>query len=310
MINFHIPDFSGNWRMNLYIIDLLAKHPEYFYDGVRIASSYGCFPPSLWNGGRTAVGTIEPPMVPFLIKEYNKRGVPVRFTYTNPCVTKEHLSDKFCNYVTKMAENGLNEIIVNVPVLEEYIRKTYPKYPLISSTVKQIENLSQLKAELEKDYKLVVLDYNWNNRFDVLEELPHKDKIELLVNAYCTPACKRRKDHYKFLGNLQIAKSYEAFEPAKIKNKNFLNKEFPCPNMNMCFMDTIDYSTHISAKDIYEKYVPMGYSNFKIEGRLMNAVYILESYMYYLIKPECRDKVRNHTLKDLLVPKAEKRLHG
>ena len=42
MINFHLPDFCGNYRMNLYIADLLKSHPEYFYDGVRIASSYGC----------------------------------------------------------------------------------------------------------------------------------------------------------------------------------------------------------------------------------------------------------------------------
>ena len=71
--------------------------------------------------------------------------------------------------ITRIAENGLNEIIVNVPVLEDYIRKNYPRYPLISSTVKQIEDRDALLAELEKDYKLVVLDYNWNNRFDELE---------------------------------------------------------------------------------------------------------------------------------------------
>ncbi len=299
-IDFHLPDFCGNFRMNLYIIDLLAKHKELFYDDVRIASSYGCFPPALWNGGRTAVGTVEPPFVPYLIKEYNKRGVPIRYTFTNPCITKEHLSDKFCNFITKAAENGLNEIIVNVDFLEEYIRKNYPRYPLISSTVKQIENKQQLLNELEKDYKLVVLDYNWNNRFEELEEMPHKDKIELLVNPYCSPACKRRRDHYKFLGRLQIANSYDTFSPGSNPMKNMLGKEFPCENMNLMFWDTVHYSTHISVKDLYEKYVPMGYSNFKIEGRMMNAVDILESFMYYLIKPEHRDRVRNQALRDLL----------
>ena len=157
-IKFHLPDFCGNYRMNLYIADMLKNHPEYFYDGVKIASSYGCFPPALWNGGRTAIGAVRKEMIPYLIKEYNRRGIPIRYTFTNPLVTKKDLDDPFCNMIAKAAENGFNEIIVNKPVLENYIRKTYPSYPLISSTVKQIENEEELLSELEKDYKLVVLD--------------------------------------------------------------------------------------------------------------------------------------------------------
>ncbi|MBP5580382.1 MAG: hypothetical protein J6X85_01070, partial [Ruminococcus sp.] len=58
--------------------------------------------------------------------------------------------------------------------------------------------------------------------------------------------------------------------------------------------------THISAEDVYGKYTDMGYSNFKIEGRMIHAVDILESYMYYLIRPEHRDRVRLRALKELL----------
>lgn len=44
----------------------------------------------------------------------------------------------------------------------------------------------------------------------------------------------------------------------------------------------------------------MGYENFKIEGRLMHPADILESYMYYMVKPEYRDMLRLKMFKHLL----------
>lgn len=299
-INFHLPDFCGNYKMNLAFADALSEHPELFYDDIKIASSYGCFPPAAWNGGRAAVGAVRREFIDGIIKEYNSRGIPIRYTFTNPLVTEKNLSDPFCNMITRIAENGLNEIIVNVPVLEEYIRKNYPLYPLISSTVKQLEDKTALLAELEKDYKLVVLDYNWNNRFDELEALPNKDKIELLVNPYCTPHCKRRKKHYEFLGERQFELNRQVFGSDKDMMRPVPDTDFPCPNTNMNFYDTLSFETHISPDGIYNKYVPMGYSNFKIEGRLMHPVNILESYLYYLVKPEHRDRLRVEMLRGLL----------
>lgn len=32
-IKFHLPDFCGNYKMNLTFIDEIKAHPEYFYDG-------------------------------------------------------------------------------------------------------------------------------------------------------------------------------------------------------------------------------------------------------------------------------------
>ena len=302
-INFHLPDFCGNYKMNLAFIDAIKERPELFYDNIKISSSYGCFPPAAWNGGRAAVGAVRREFIDFIIKEYNSRGIPIRYTFTNPLVTEKHLSDPFCNMITRVAENGLNEIIVNVPVLEEYIREKYPQYPLISSTVKQIEDKERLLSELEKDYKLVVLDYNWNNRLEELEALPHKDKIELLVNSYCTPHCKRRKKHYEFLGERQFELNRQVFGSESDMMKPVPDTDFPCPNTDLNFYDTLAFETHISPRDIYEKYVPMGFENFKIEGRLMHAVNILESYLYYLVKPEHRDRLRVDMLRALLARK-------
>lgn len=285
---FHLPDFVRHFKLNMILLEMLNRQPEIFYDGVEIASVYGTFPGSVWNGGRSFSGKIDAKSVQGILEKFNSRNIPLRFTFTNPHVGPEHLRDPFCNTCMKMADNGMNEVIVVSPLLEEYIRKRYPNFKITSSTCKQIEDMDKLREELEKDYNLVVLDYNWNNKFEILEKIPHKEKCELLVNACCTPNCKRRKEHYDFVGEYQI----KITEHMKHPDEPFNFRDFECPQMGMALYQTIDYPTHIRPKDIYNRYIPMGYENFKIEGRSVPDINILEAYVYYMVKPEYRDEAR------------------
>lgn len=301
---FHIPDFWRHFGLNLNLIDMINKHPEYFRD-IQIVSTYGCFAPALWNGGRTIVGNTPKEMVQWTIDQFNKRGVPIRYTFTNPTLTEKDLNDPFCNMLCRMADNGFNEIIVNLPFLENYIRERYPNYKLTSSTVKQIEDYDLLMKEFEKDYKLVVLDYNWNNDFEKLEKIPMelRKRCEILINPYCVPHCQRRGEHYRVLGRCQR----KASEMNMSSVDNFLRgsrpsrpredplkeaNEFNCANTLMNFYQINHFKTFISNDDLYEKYLAMGFDNFKIEGRVLSEPNVVESYVYYLVKPEYRDMVR------------------
>ncbi len=290
-MKFHIPDIFKHWELNLMLIDMIKEHPEYFYDGVEIASCYGCFPPALWNGGRALGGRIPMNQVSYIIKEFNDRNVPVRYTFTNPTIKEKDLKDDFCNKLCKEAENGFNEVICNVPLLEEYIRKTYPKFPLVSSTCKQLEEYDALMAEFEKDYKLVVLDYNWNNDFERLEKIPQelRERCEILINPYCVPHCKRRGEHYKVLGECQR----KASTAPLMGGQRIMDtaNEFNCPNARYNFYQITGYSTFVSRESI-EKYKEMGFCHFKIEGRVLDHANVIESYVYYMVRPEYRDKIR------------------
>ena len=291
---FHIPDFYIHAKLNLNLIDKMKEHPEYFLDGVEIASCYGCFAPALWNGGRAVAGTSTVTLINNTIREFNERGVPIRYTFTNPTLTENDLKDPFCNKLCRLAENGFNEIIVNLPFLEEYIREKYPKFPLVSSTVKQIEDYDALMREFEKDYKLVVLDYNWNNDFERLEKIPqeYRARCEILINPYCNPHCKRRGEHYKALGEAQ-RESAAAPLMSRLYGKNTLQKamDFKCENMGYNFYQIQRFSTFVGLEQI-QKYLEMGFNNFKIEGRVLSMYNVLESYMYYMVKPEYRDICR------------------
>ena len=290
-INFHIPDFINHCRLNLLLLTLMQQHPEYFREGVKIASVFGAFPPSLWNGGRNTVGVVDDEIIKQVTKAFNSRGVPLRFTFTNPLIEEKHLGDPFCNKVMRMCDNGLNEVIVLSPILEEYIRKNYPSYKITSSTCKEIRNADELSAELEKDYHYVVLDYNWNNKFEFLETLPHKEKCELLINACCVPNCPRRGEHYRSIGETQIKYAeYMKTPPMMRKPTHF--EDFKCPSMLRHIYQITDLPTHISPDAIVEKYVPMGFNQFKIEGRTVPDIALAENYIYYMIKPEYKDTAR------------------
>ena len=44
--------------------------------------------------------------------------------------------------------------------------------------------------------------------------------------------------------------------------------------------------------DILNVYVPLGFSNFKIEGRGLGSAIVLEFLLYYMTKPEYQLQVR------------------
>ena len=48
----------------------------------------------------------------------------------------------------------------------------------------------------------------------------------------------------------------------------------------------------IGIQDSREIYLPMGFSNFKIEGRGLGSALILEFLLYYMTKPEYQIHVR------------------
>lgn len=296
---FHLPGIATHFKFNLIFATVLEQYPQYFRD-LEIASFYGAFPQSLWNGGRTQEGLVDKHFVKMVLKSFNDKGIPVRFTFTNPALEKKHLNDKFCNMVMSLANNGLNEVIVVSPVLEEYIRKNYPDFKITSSTCKRLDDGERLAAELEKDYNIVVVDYDLNNKFDILEKLPHKEKCEFLVNSNCRPACPNRAQHYYNVGVQQInyanhMRKYpdQAYDPIIFGDGANQN----CPFFTRNIFEIRDLSTNIKPDDIWDKYLPMGFSQFKIEGRTAWLFNLIESYVYYMAKPEYADMAR-YTLVD------------
>jgi len=295
---FHLPGLRFNFPLNMFWVSLLEQYPERFRDGVEIGSFFGTFPISLWNGGRMVQhDQVDSAYVKAVVKTINDKGIPVRYTFTNPVLTEEDIHDPFCNFCMEVGDNGMNEVMIMSPVLEQYIREKYPSYKHNSSTCKEIKNVDALNAEIEKDYKYVVLDYNLNNDWEFLKGVKHPEKLEVLVNTLCTPNCKRRGEHYRNIGkNTKIV----------LKNRNLPpDKQIPLSpwyceyGENNCLHTIKDYPTFIPAEDIWEKYIPMGITNFKIEGRTANLFSLIDTYCYFMLKPEWVGQTRLLLLNNL-----------
>ena len=279
-VYWHLPGFYCFKLLNQVIMNMMKDYPECFREGYRIGCVYDTFPGAIWNGGRTVFGITGKPEMESVLKLYNDRGIPVRFTWTNSLLEERHLQDTYCNLIMRLADNGMNQALVNAPVLEEYLRREYPRFKLISSTTKRLGAIDDLMRELEKDYYLVVLDYDLNHNEKALKSVePQADRIELLTNEICTPGCQRRKAHYEHQARMQL--EYDMSQP------------FVCPNRthDRNFEECRKLPAFLSNEEIRDL-IDRGFKNFKIAGRGMPQEFLKESYLYFLVKEERQDFIR------------------
>ena len=278
-IRFYLPDFYYKYQLNTELAIMMRDHPEFFMDGISIGAIYGSFPGAIWNGGRLMSGGADQANIVNTIAGINNLGIPIRFTFTNCLLEKHHVYDTYCNLIMGAADNGMNEVLVNSPILEEYLRAKYPNFKYLMSTTRCERDVRRINEACKK-YHLVVPDFRDNKDLDFLSRLEDKDKIELLVNAYCNPDCPWRSEHYQALSSDQLWFRNSA---------TFVG----CDAMSRPFHEALNLATTIKADELYGAYADMGFTNFKIEGRTLHTFEIIESYVHYLVKPEHKDRVRH-----------------
>ena len=278
-INFILPGFYEHFKLYSNILSYIKEKPEVVREHANIYGFYGNFPFCTWDGGR-----IFPNYRPANIEQMeeildvynNKYNKPVRFVFTNSLIKETDTLDRYNNVSVELFNNGKNEIVINSPILMDYIKDNYKNYKFISSTTKCILNEDTLKEELNNpDYLMVCLDYNLNHNEKLFNSLTEqeKEKVELLINPICGPACPHRKKHYKLnsLFSLQYGKRYSMRGCLIDNNNNFWPK---------------DWATIIKPDEIYDHYAKQGFRYFKIEGRTWPDITILLTVASYLIKPE------------------------
>lgn len=286
--HYHLPGLFEFHELYRVFLPLFCAHREYFYDWCDIGSIYGAPADCIWGGGRVGCGTQTAGEVLALMREY---GISARLTFSNSLLRKEHLSDPRCNALCRLfAETPQNGVIVHSELLLDYLKKTYPELYFVSSTTKVLTDFAQFRQELEREeFRYVVPDFRLNNALDRLAALPQeqKDKVEFLCNECCWFGCKERKACY---------------EAVSRKNLGERGTEHRCTAPDAAggyrFSKAMENPGFVSIADIQKCYLPMGFSNFKIEGRGLGSALILEFLLYYMVKPEHQLRVREEIYLD------------
>ena len=283
--HYHLPGLFEFYELYKVFLPLFYEKRDWFYDWCDIGSIYGAPADCIWGGGRVGFGDDNPEEVFALMTKY---GISSRLTFSNSLLRAEHLSDRKCNDLCKIMENGTgcseNGVIVHSGLLADYLKNKYPELYLISSTTKVITDFDEFVKELDREeFRYIVPDFRLNKAFDKLGTLSElqKNKVEFLCNECCYFGCTDRKACYenvskKVLGidcEDHVCKAPESTE-GYVFSKAMKNKGF------------------IGIDDIKDTYLPMGFSNFKIEGRSLGSALVLEILLYYMTKPEYQLNVR------------------
>ena len=142
------------------------------------------------------------------------------------------------------------------------------------------------------DFTYVVPDFRLNKQLEKLNSLSesYKPKVEFLCNECCWYGCKDRKECYKSVSRQNLG----------IDCMDHVCKA-PFSKEGYRFSRVMENPAFISLEDILNIYVPMGYSNFKIEGRDLGSALLLEFILYYMVKPQYQIHVREAMYLDAML---------
>lgn len=284
MAHYHLPGLFEFYELYRVFLPLFYEHRDYFYEWCDIGSIYGAPENCIWGGGRIEEGTQNPEDVLALLKEY---GISGRLTFSNSLLSGKHLSDSRCNAICRMFEESSgpeNGVIVHSELLLDYLRRTYPGLYFVSSTTKVLTEFPELLRELDREeFRYVVPDFRLNKKLKERNTLSsaEKDKVEFLCNECCWFGCKDRKACYESVSRLNLGERGEEHRCSA-----------PDAEEGYVFSKAMKNPGFLSTEEIREEYLPMGFSNFKIEGRGLGSALILEFLLYYMTKPEHQLEVR------------------
>jgi hypothetical protein len=284
MAHFHLPGLFEFYELYKVFLPLFFDHREYFYDWCDIGSVYGAPADCLWGGGRVGSGESDAREVFALMQEY---GISSRLTFSNSLLREKHLSDKKCNELCALfGGNGRpeNGIIIYSDLLLDYIQAHYPGFYFVSSTTKVLTDWQQFTAELSREeFRCVVPDFRLNRQLEKWESLPGalKGKVEFLCNECCWFGCSDRKACYENVSR-------------KVLGEDCPDHTCLAPDAEAgyVFSKAMQNPGFLGIEDIQNIYMPMGFSDFKIEGRSLGSALILEILLYYLTKPAYQLQVR------------------
>lgn len=292
-VYYHLPGLFEFYELYCVFLPLYREHREYFYDWCEIGSVYGAPADCIWGGGRVGGGDCSPQEVLALMREY---GISARLTFSNSLLREEHLSDKKCNTLCTLfseLQGTRNGVIVHSDLLLDYLKRNYPELYFVSSTTKVLTDFEELVNEIKRDeFLYVVPDFRLNKAWKKWNTLSQnqKKKVEFLCNECCWFGCRERKLCYEAVSRKNLGENCPDHRCTA-----------PDAREGYRFSKAMENPGFIGTDEIKNIYLPMGFNNFKIEGRGLGSALILEFLLFYMTKPEYQLHVREKIYLDAML---------
>ncbi len=278
-INISLPNFHNQVFLNLCFITLQENNKSVFKNNFEISSAEGCFPYSIWSSVREQRYITKHDMETTL-SIYSKHNINVNYIFDNNSISKEDLNDNFSNLMLKSAHKEGNGIYVKSDILFDYIKKKYPHFKLI-----------KIADENDFQQKDILISDKYNNILRK-NDIKFKENAYITLNPLCPSDCRHYENHKKYLEQEQL-------------NYYGVSDVYVCPlKRDFNFYDLKNNPNFISEERM-QSYIKAGFSHFRIDFPYIEksidinyGIYdTIESYIYYLIKPEYRDEIRHIIIK-------------
>ena len=158
----------------------------------------------------------------------------------------------------------------------DFLKNKYPNYRYVLSPEMFLLNSEFYTADIlnslaQEDFiKSIKLPEHLSNDINFLQQLKHRNKIKIPINFCCDEKCPQY---------------FQCKEQEHLKQLNFENNSYftYCNNINI---------KNVSLKDVEEKYIPLGYSQFYLTNSIsFNTEKYIELLVNYFIKNEYRFEI-------------------
>lgn len=274
MIYFVLPDFFQKYPINNYLRKQAKQNSKMFKEEITFSYQHGSFPYTTWNGNINSnfgYGVFYQELLNFLSLTNN----PIRLDFSNILLEDYDFDNTFCNLILSYYQIGSTQIELSNLDLLEYIDKNYDNYSYVFSNNAFLmaplnaDIINMLFENIEK-LSYLILDPKENKNEDLLSNIEHLEKIEIIVNNICPYSCSK-------YNQCPIA-----------ENKAQINY-----SLNSCFkeckntLNPFDNNSFISLEEIKEFYLPKNINHFVL--RDMPSLDLHEYLLFvteYFIKEE------------------------
>lgn len=273
-VKLHCPNF---WGFERFYADTLKAPLEFRREDTEIVAAYGCFPGTMWNGGRPQ----SHDKIPYKRIEqefdiyFNKIHLPIELVFNNLILTEDDLNDEYCNFIAKLGNEYGCSCTVTLPFLRDYLKENYPNLKLKRSCVACEDGKTW---DLE-NWDTCVLDQFQGGNKELLDSIPAnlRNRIELVANVECKDGCTQFYKHHRCMSRCQ------KFGESPI--------EYTCPlGKHYMPMYHARLQKHYISPEKALEYAKEGYEDFKLVSRCNLGQAVHETCFYYFKEeyvPDC-----------------------